>query len=102
MPKMSPYTLYSLLYLGLHTYRSLINFTETFVEGEVMSHAVLPSRWCILVKREVVQDPVVDFLHWQSFGWGIFDSHEDEARERVRRLGSRMDLSKITIILEIA
>lgn len=58
-----------------------------------MSHTVLPSRWCVLVKWEVVQDPVVDFLNWQSFGWGIFDSHEDEARERVRWLGSRMDLS---------
>lgn len=58
-----------------------------------MSHTVFPSRRCVPVKREVVQDPVVDFLHWQSFGWGIFDSHEDEARERVRWLGSRVDLS---------
>lgn len=64
----------------------LVHFLEAFVERQVMAHGILPPCRSMLKIGEVIQDPRVDVLHWQSLMRRVLDGHEDEAREGVGRL----------------
>lgn len=64
------------------TYSRLFDFLETFVEWEVVSDAVLPTRGCCFEVWKMLNYPCINLLHWQSFlGW-VFNGHEDQGTVR--------------------
>ena len=62
------------------------HFLEALVEGEVVSHRVLPSSGGCAIERELPLYPVVYLLHWQGLGRRALQRHEYHTGERQRRL----------------
>lgn len=62
-----------------------IHLLETLVERQIVTHRVLPASRGACKVREVLQDPPVDILDRQPLIRRVFDGHEDQAAEGIRR-----------------
>lgn len=63
-----------------------VHFLKTLIEREVVPDRVLPPGRGVGEIWEMFEDPVVNVLDGKPLGGRVFDSHEDEAAEGVRRL----------------
>lgn len=63
------------------TYWGFLHLAETLVEREIMPDRVLPASRSISKIWEVVQNPGINILYWQSLIAGVLNSHKDEAGE---------------------
>ena len=68
-----------MLFLSTH-------FDEAVIEGEVVSDAVLPALFVLVVVREALHDELVDAVEGDLLVRCCLDSHRDEGDVTVRRL----------------
>ena len=72
-----------------HLSSIFFNFHKTLVQRQVVPNWVLPTSRCGTEEWKVGLYPVVDFLHWQSLMWWLFNCHENETTERIWRLATQ-------------
>ena len=65
----------------------LVNSLKTSVQGEIVSHGILPTSITQLIIREPINDPVVYVLHGELLCARLFNCHEDQGGEGVGWFG---------------
>lgn len=72
------------------TYRSLFNFLETFIQRQIMSYTIFPTRGSVFEIWKMIQNPSVDLFNGQSLLQRIFNCHEYQTRKWIGRFVIRM------------
>lgn len=70
-----PQTAFALVSIG----GRFLDFLKAFVQGQVVTHTVLPAAGRGLEVREVLAHKAIDFGDWQGAAAGVLQSHGDQA-----------------------